>query len=200
MQSTAQPLARGVVGQAGRVVCARRLARPQPRSAAFCRAALTVPDDAYLPVVRLPLAPSLGAQGRLGECRRRLSHLAALSQAKAHCFEKVNGKLVDRFVIEPVASAALEALNIGAPAHLHTQHPKAVGFSVAFPAVTFPRRPRVTRTPHTPTPCVSHHPGMQTSFVTVYGTTVGDVYTCATDKLPVSAPPSRDRASFALLG
>lgn len=34
-------------------------------------------------------------------------------QGKAHCFEKVNGKLVDRFVIEPVASAALEALSIG---------------------------------------------------------------------------------------
>ena len=56
MQLTAhQPLARGVAAPA-RLGGARRQARHQPRrAAAGCRAALTVPEDAYLPVVRRSL-------------------------------------------------------------------------------------------------------------------------------------------------
>ena len=107
-------------------------------------------------------------------------------QAKAHCFEKVNGKLVDRFVIEPVASAALEALNIGA----HACTLSAGKQLATFPAVTFPRRRRDAYTSHLTRPTSTPTPGMQTSFVTVYGATISDVYTCATDKLPVSAAPS----------
>ena len=37
----------------------------------------------------------------------------ALYQGKANCFEKVDGKLVERFVIEPITAAALECMAAG---------------------------------------------------------------------------------------
>jgi hypothetical protein len=109
-------------------------------------------------------------------------------QGKAHCFEKVNGKLVDRFVIEPVASAALEALSIGtsfSQRQLEAQ-PLAYTSPLGHSQRDFqpPTNSCLTR-PLSHDVFSSLSAGMQTSFVTVYGASIADVYDCSTDKLPV---------------
>jgi hypothetical protein len=144
MQVTAAPHA---AGRAARLAAPRSaLRRSAPRRAALQpRAAFTsegsnVTLDAYVTVVRGDTQSDCACQG--SPAAARLLRL----QGKAHCFEKVDSRLVDRFVIEPITPASLESMVAGASRRL------AGSLSPASEAVA-----RVSRRAHV----VRHHHGRE---------------------------------------
>ncbi len=145
MQVTAAPHA---AGRAARLAPGPRsaLRRSAPRRAALQpRAAFTsegsnVTLDAYVTVVRGDTQSDCACQG--SPAAARLLRL----QGKAHCFEKVDSRLVDRFVIEPITPASLESMVAGASRRL------AGSLSPASEAVA-----RVIRRAHV----VCHHHGRE---------------------------------------
>ena len=88
---------------------APRGAALRPR-AVFTSEGSNVTLDSYIVVVRA--ASRLIGRGRA--LKRRLA--PASPQGKAHCFEKVDQRLVERFVIEPITPASLESMVAGAAA------------------------------------------------------------------------------------
>jgi hypothetical protein len=109
--------------------------------------------------------------------------LSLSSQGKAHCFEKVDSKLVERFVIEPITAASLESMVASARGAVDEKWRRAdnrFGRCRARASAACLTRAAPRRAADAPT-----------SFLLTTGVKVGDVLAGETSALPVRASVAR---------